>query len=208
VKILVTLFFIALIGSGSLCRAEEHAEAVLREVNLARTRPQEYAQILASEQGNSRSAYGEAINFLNHAKPLPPLSFSNGLAMGAMAHVLNQGGIGATGHQGGDRSSPWDRMARFGKWMGTAGENISYGIASPREIVISLIVDANVSGRGHRKNIFCRGFGVVGVACGPHARYGTMCVMDFAGAFVENEGYSASRDKQNATADVLHDSRS
>ena len=56
--------------------------------------------------------------------------------MGAMVQVLGQGGSGATGHRGGDFSSPWDRMKRFGKWLGTAGENISYGIAGPRQIVV------------------------------------------------------------------------
>ena len=104
--------------------------------------------------------------------------------MGAMAHVIDQGGYGATGHQGGDNSNPWDRMARFGRWIGTAGENISYGVSSPREIVMNLIVDAGVGNRGHRKNIFYAKFGVAGVACGRHARYGTMCVIDFAGGFI------------------------
>ena len=204
-KTLLTLLFFLVLCAGGVCRADGQAEAVLREVNMARMHPQEYAQIIASQGGGS--SYGEAINFLNHTKPLPPLTFSNGLAMGAMAQVLGQGGTGATGHYGDDHSSPWDRMKRFGKWLGTAGENISYGIVSPRQIVVSLIVDANVRNRGHRRNIFCRDFGVAGVACGPHARYGTMCVMDFAGAFVENEGSSASRGKQPATADGLQDNR-
>ena len=208
-KNFLTLLFLLVLCAGGTCRADGQAEAVLREVNLARTHPQEYALILAAQQGFARdgSPYGEAVNFLNHTKPLPPLAFSNGLAMGAMAHVLNQGGGGATGHYGDDRSSPWERMKRFGKWLGTAGENISYGIVNPRQIVVSLIVDANVGNRGHRRNIFCRDFGVAGVACGPHARYGTMCVMDFAGAFVEKEGYSASREKQSSTGEGLRDSR-
>ena len=37
----------------------------------------------------------------------------------------------------------------------------------------------------HRKNIFNRNFRVTGIAVGPHARAGTMCVMDFATGFVE-----------------------
>ena len=148
----------------------------------------------------------EAVNFLNHARPLPPLSFSNGLSMGAMAHVANQGAAGETGHEGTDRSSPWDRMARYGKWTGTAGENISYGVSGARQIVISLIVDSGVSNRGHRKNIFQRGFGVAGVACGSHAKWGTMCVMDFAGGFVENgqvsvaSGQVSGARKSNSTS--------
>lgn len=168
--------------------------AVLEEMNLARTNPHAYAQfIFAQADVRSRSdarAMQEAVNFLNRARPLPPLAFSSGLSMGAMSHVVNQGGVGEVGHEGADRSSPWDRMARYGKWVGTAGENISYGVYSPRQIVISLIVDAGISNRGHRKNIFKSDFRVAGVACGSHARYGTMCVMDFAGGFIENQRYS------------------
>lgn len=68
--------------------------------------------------------------------------------------------------------------------------------------MISLIVDAGVRDRGHRKNIFMRDFGVVGVACGSHSRYGTMCVMDFAGGFIENQRLSDAR-KIQATAPRL-----
>jgi hypothetical protein len=52
-------------------------------------------------------------------------------------------------------------------------------------IVMTLIVDQGVRDRGHRRNIFYRYFKVGGAACGPHARYGTMCVIDFAEGFVE-----------------------
>ncbi len=135
----------------------------------------------------------EAIRFLSRAKPLAPLAFSNGLAMSAMAQVVDQGGTGTIGHNGTDRSTPWDRMARYGEKVGFAGENISYGVSDARQIVISLIVDAGVAGRGHRKNLFLNKFGVVGVACGSHARYGTMCVMDFAGGFIENPRYTDAR---------------
>ncbi len=76
-------------------------------------------------------------------------------------------------------------MARFGQWVGSAGENISYGQHEAREIVCSWIMDAGISSRGHRKNIFNPSFGAAGVACGPHAVFRTMCVMDFAADFVE-----------------------
>lgn len=163
-------------------------------MNLARTNPREYAKILASQQDDycyrgsgGQRALREAINFLNRVRPLPPLSYSNGLEMSAMSHVMGQGGSGAIGHRGLDHSSPWDRIQRYGRWVGTAGENIAYGMYTPRQIVVNLIVDAGVGDRGHRKNIFCSRFGVAGVACGPHSRWGTMCVMDFAGAFIPSE---------------------
>ena len=38
-------------------------------------------------------------------------------------------------------------MHHFGQWIGLAGENISYGIDSPRGIVMSLIIDEGVGDR-------------------------------------------------------------
>lgn len=198
------LFFIFVFLAGAACRADETARGVLDEINLARTHPREYARILAAQRDLFQSCDGqralrEAVHFLDRARPLPPLAFSNGLAMSAMTHVMNQGVHGDTGHRGTDRSTPWDRIARYGKWYGHAGENIAYGVRDPRRIVATLIVDAGVRGRGHRKNIFCSGFGVAGVACGWHARYGTMCVMDFAGGFVKKPQYSEIPRLQNGT---------
>jgi uncharacterized protein YkwD len=185
---LLVLFFTALPCGFS--RAGETPSAVLDEINFARTRPRQYAQILLAQQDFFRAsgemgALDEAVRFLQRTRPLPPLSYSNGLAMGAMSHVANQGGSGATGHYGADNSRPWDRMERYGRWSGCAGENIAYGYRDARRIVSALIVDAKVAGRGHRKNLFNADFRLAGVACGSHPRYGSMCVMDFAGGYGE-----------------------
>ena len=95
-------------------------------------------------------------------------------------HVAEQGPTGGFGH-----GNPFSRMDRFGQWIGSAAENISYGKHDARSIVCQLIVDSGVMGKGHRKNIFSPAFGVAGAAFGSHARYGAMCVIDFAGRFVE-----------------------
>lgn len=76
-------------------------------------------------------------------------------------------------------------MSRYGQWRVSAAENIDYGSSEARQVVISLIVDDGVAGRGHRKNIFDASFRVVGAACGPHQRYRQVCVIDYAGGFEE-----------------------
>jgi uncharacterized protein YkwD len=83
-------------------------------------------------------------------------------------------------------------MARFGHWIGQAGENIDYGLHDARSIVVRLIVDDGVRDRGHRKNIFNRSFTVAGAASGYHATFGAMCVIDFAGGFLEGGGRVAT----------------
>lgn len=161
---------------------------MLEELNLARTHPQDYAAIVdacARElPGADARCVAEAEAFLKRQAPLEPLQSAPGLVMSARQQVAGQGASGEIGHRGADGGSPWARMAAWGQWTGRAGENISYGYAGARTIVVTLIVDQGVPNRGHRRNIFCRDFKVAGAACGPHARYGAMCVIDFAGGFL------------------------
>jgi uncharacterized protein YkwD len=163
--------------------------AILDELNLARTQPAAYADIVTARMRDlpvaDNRCVTEAIAFLRRQHPLEPLQAVPGLAASARDHVADQGATGETGHRGTDGATPWSRMARWGQWTGRAGENISYGYWDARTIVVTLIVDQGVPDRGHRKNIFCRDFKVAGIASGPHARYGAMCVMDFAAGFLD-----------------------
>jgi uncharacterized protein YkwD len=78
-----------------------------------------------------------------------------------------------------------DRMDRYGRWVGTSGENIAYGDYDPRGVVRQLIVDDGVPSRGHRDTIYKAAFRRVGLACAPHARYQRICVMNVAAGFQE-----------------------
>lgn len=189
-RFLLPFFLIA--GLARSVFAHEISLEVLEEINLARTCPHQYAQLLAERMDGARSAtsrrsVAETVSFLQKQKPLPPLDFSDGLMLGAQRHVNDQGPRGTIGHTGSDHSHPSDRIAKFGHWVGSAGENISYGYSDAKKVVATLIVDQGVSGKGHRKNIFSADFGVAGVAAGHHARYGSMCVIDFAGTFAPPE---------------------
>jgi len=188
-KFVLSLVF-AFALTDPLARAGETALAVLEEINLARSNPQQYAQTIAAQGAHMADAraVAEAVSFLKKARSLPPLSFADGLALAAQMHVSEQGSRGTIGH-----GNPWGRMAQYGRWVGTAGENISYGYSNARGIVAQLIIDAGVPGRGHRKNIFSNNFHVAGIACGGHARFGAMCVIDFAGGFEgKNAGFAMS----------------
>jgi uncharacterized protein YkwD len=56
-------------------------------------------------------------------------------------------------HQGSDGFWTWDRIKRKDSRLIFSGENIIGGIEKIKEVIISLLVDAGVEGRGHRKNI-------------------------------------------------------
>jgi len=196
VKFTVAILAITLLPLAA--HAGDLSDQILAEINLARTNPQQYAQIVAAQAPGYRGIEGdralnEAIQFLQKAHSLPALATSSGMCSSALSHVMEMGPIGGRGHQGTNGSQPWDRMAQFGKWVGRAGENIDYGVHDARAVVVRLIVDDGVAGRGHRKNIFSRDFHVAGAASGFHATYGAMCVIDFADGFIEGSGRVAAR---------------
>lgn len=178
------------------------ARAVIREMNLARQNPALYAtfvqELRARMNGNvmvlpgrtsirtkeGTRALDEAIRFLQNAQPLPPFVFSPGMSRAASDHCADQAD-GGFGHEGKDRSHAGQRIARYGKFSGGWGENISYGKSSARDVVLALIIDDGLPARKHRKNIFNPSFGYAGAAFGPHARFRTICSIDFANGYAE-----------------------
>ena len=138
---------------------------------------------LRTEEGEP--AVVEAIAALRAARPAPPLQWSAGLARAASDHVRDQGPIGGTEHSGTDGSDPARRMERYGQWRGAVAENIAYGENPARDVVLQLVIDDGVPGRGHREALLESDWGISGVACGRHRDYGQICVMDYAVGYEE-----------------------
>lgn len=178
-------------------------QQVLEELNLARTAPNQYVDhlldmrsyfngnylerpgepILVTQEGIA--ALDEAIRFLRASQPVPALRPSRGMSLAANLHTRDQR-AGAVGHAGSDGSQPGERLNRFGTWQGGVAENIAYGGGSARGVVIQLIIDDGVPGRGHRVNSFNPAYRMVGVACGAHARFRDVCVINFAAGYSED----------------------
>jgi uncharacterized protein YkwD len=190
-------------SAAACCSALERS--VLEELNRVRTDPAAFAARLEARlphfRGNiyrrpgsevgvrtteGASAVREAVRVLRASRPLPPLRLSPGMSAAAADHVRDQGPAGGMGHSGRDRSSPASRVNRYGRWYGTVSENIQYGrAASGHEVVADLVIDDGVDDRGHRINILDPLIRVAGVACGPHATYGQMCVIVHAADYGE-----------------------
>ena len=166
------------------------ARAVLAEINFARTHPASYARFL--DEGGDDDGYAdpvpsardEAIEFLERQPALPPLALDSDLALAAAEQVASQGPRGLTGHMAPEpvAPAPSERIHRRGVWRARSAEAISYGYGDPAAVVRQLVIDAGVSGRGHRMIIFDPNLTIAGAHCGPHATYRYMCVIDFAGA--------------------------
>lgn len=188
------------LGASKAAAAAALEEEVLREINLARTRPAEYAAYLEQlrprfagkvynrpgrpglQTTEGAAALEEAIGVLRASKPAPTLTLSRGMCSGARELVREQAGTDTTGHKGVDGSFCEQRAQRFGSWAEPIGENLSYGDDTARERVITLLIDDGFANRGHRKRLLDASFRVAGVACGDH-KLGAMCVITLAGGF-------------------------
>lgn len=183
----------------------ELEKEVIYEINLFRSNPSEYAEkyiaplaryyerkvlhypgdkSIITQEGIS--ALNECVRVLKKASTAPVLYPDKLLTNAANDHQKDQSKTGKTGHTGNDRSNVKDRIERYGKWQVRIAENIAYGNTSAQQIVIFLLIDDGVKSRGHRTNLLHPDFNSIGVACGTHPRYNTICVMDFAGG-MENE---------------------
>jgi uncharacterized protein YkwD len=183
---------------------------IILELNKVRSNPQRYAELyikprLALFDGKSpfgpnsyklpsgtymTTAEGarsvqECYDALRGSSSSPLLMPSLGMSRAAKDHVNDQGPKGGIGHNSSNGNSPWDRLNRYGKWERDAGENISYGASTGRDIVVQLLIDDGVPSRGHRKNNLGKDFAFVGVAAGTHKNYGMMAVLDFAAVYTE-----------------------
>ncbi len=125
----------------------------------------------------------ECVRVLKKQPALPLLFPRRGLTKAARDHVKDQSRTGKKGHRGSDKSGFRERIERYGTWGGRIAENIAYGGTSARQIIIYLLIDDGIPGRGHRKNFLNPAFKTVGVARGSHPSYPGMSVMEFAGSF-------------------------
>jgi antitoxin component YwqK of YwqJK toxin-antitoxin module len=171
---------------------------IIREQNELRIKPRKYISILKNMKnylnGNILRMPGnnpkltkegaipidEAIDYLEFINPLPPYLPSRDLCLAAKDHVKDHSKNGIVGHVGSDGSSLNVRVKRYCSFNGMIGENIAYGPKTARDIILSLLIDEGVLGRGHRYALLSYDFKFIGVSFGDHSKYGYVCVLDYA----------------------------
>lgn len=205
--LLLALVSLAAGGDTTTSSTPATADAIVEELNLLRSNPNAYADILEErlqyyngdiyhEPGKSpmrefegRGPVEETIAILRSMKPLPTLRAVPDMNRAAQDHADSQRVTGETGHTGSGGSDFADRIDLYGAFVLPAGEAISYGPATARDIVAALVVDDGVPDRGHRHTLLDPTFAVAGVGYAPHPRYRFTCVIDFA------QGYEAHRSR-------------
>lgn len=168
-------------SSADYLTAEE--KEVILLVNMARSNPRQFAiGFLESRKGESPEAR-ECYNEMVKTQPLQVLLPSKALSLAARDHAIDMGETGDIGHVSSDGKTATQRVEKYGSFTGLYNgpwENCSYGLESPLDIVLQLLIDKDVPGRGHRKNILHKDVRYIGTSIKPHKTYRVNCVMDFA----------------------------
>jgi uncharacterized protein YkwD len=185
-------------------------QAILDEINVARNDPQKYIGYLEEYRklfkdnmlyipgavplvtNEGVAAVDDAINFLKTATKLSPYTISKGLSQSAnlqLKDLMEDSSIGHKSKDGGDLTT---RLAKFGSVGNIYAENISYYAKTPRDIVLTMLLDDGYKSRSHRKNIFSPTFKQIGLGFGNGKKGEILCVVVFADSFRET-GSTAPR---------------
>lgn len=176
---------------------------ILDEINLLRSNPQTFIQILEDlkngiknnvvilpngtkwQMNEGTPALDDAIKSLKATGKLKPFLFSNGLAQAAnmqLADLQENMSLGHFGKDGGDVES---RIIRFGIPGERYSENISYHVKDVRSAILIMIIDDGLKSRNHRKNLLSAQFSRIGTAFGKTPNDVGLCIVVFADEFTE-----------------------
>ena len=137
--------------------------------------------------------FNEAISFLNTLHPLKPFIWDDSLAKSASEHVNDIGPKGLLIYQSSNGLEPEERIAKYGKYVDSLGENIDFGPNDAMGVIVSMTLDDGEEQRPHRENLFKNDYQKIGIACGPHQTEFQMCVMDFAYDFIPIKQHQSKR---------------
>jgi uncharacterized protein YkwD len=206
VKKLLLNILLGLIVFPLICFAQastEMEQAILNELNAVRTDPaayvahlEEYKKLFEGKNVNLSgsmiqtydgvAAVDEAIKFLQKASKLEAFNLSPGLTKSAQLQLADLKENISLGLRGKDGSTVPDRAHKFGKGGRLFAANIGLYSAVAQDIVMNMIVDDGIKGRGNRKNIFNKDLLQIGIAFGRGKDDGPITLLVFADKFTEN----------------------
>jgi len=137
---------------------------MIQEINLLRSNPKAYVKVVEAhvkmmeDDKSSGDYYKDEIKvgkeLIRELKKTPTLSIlypSQNIYKAAIAHGEEGKQLGDLNHQGKNGLWPWDRIMNADKNMQSGNENIVGGMSDIRKSVLTLLIDAGIPNRGHRK---------------------------------------------------------
>lgn len=163
-------------------------QSVLDEINTLRMNPRAYiltveaefssnASILAPKEGATLMA--ELVRALEITPAMQALRGAVPLVIAAKDHADDLHQHGKFGHRGSDSSMPHERVGRYALHRKVTGENIGYGPAIAKTLVVGLLLDDGIVGRGHRANLLRAEYRSCGIGIASHVQYPCACVQVF-----------------------------
>ena len=80
------------------------------------------------------------------------------------------------------------RLRKYGQLISHYGESLSFGCATPVEVLLWLIIDDGSRSKSHRNNVFSEQWNHMGCYTGSHKDFLTMSTIDYAEGFIEKGG--------------------
>ena len=186
------------------------AESILEQINIARTDPQVYIDLVQEERYEAfdedntymsngikykategKKACAELIQHLSVLKstPLKTLTRSEGLDKAALDLANHNGETGGLTHLGKNGSTMEDRVSEYGKWVGIIAECIGVQAVTGQDFVINWLIDDGIEQRGDMKAILNGGFTHIGIGTAKHRIHGLIAVIVLAKSFWEKDRY-------------------
>lgn len=146
------------------------------------------------------SAYINGIEFLRNQKPVKALTFDPNLSKAAQKFSDYLGNYCAISNINSNGQNVAERLEEYVQWDKCCAENIDYGSLSPRDIILSLLVDDGVEGKGHRKNLFSKELKYIGIGVSEHPLSILCVVINYVGDLLEKgeSFYDISKSKEAA----------
>lgn len=163
-------------------------QSVLDEINTLRLNPRAYIPTVEAEFSNNASILApkegialilELVQVLETTPAMQALRGAVPLIMAAKDHAEDLHRHGKFGHRGSDSSMPHERVGRYALHRKVTGENIGYGSALAKTLVVGLLLDDGIMGRGHRANLLRAEYRSCGIGIAPHLQYPCACVQVF-----------------------------
>ena len=125
-------------------------------------------------------AVTEAIQFLKTQKPVNELTLNKEISLACKDHVEDIGPKGLTTHEGSDGKNLSERIEKYCEWDGALAENLEFGLKTPENIMLNLLINDGVKNRYQRLNLFHPEMKFMGIAVGPHKVYNICVVIGYA----------------------------
>lgn len=175
-------------------------EQILKEINLARTKPSEYAEKLLSYEKHFSGdilrfpglkpiktmegfkAFQETADFLKGTKPLNPIifnSFLNQISNDVFSVVEKSSDADEINSINID-----DFISKYGQIAGQFSQAVDFGSATAELVISNLLVDEGDINKGNRHSIMNPKFTIAGISSGKHKTFHNSTIICFARHFI------------------------